>query len=104
MFAARVTDPCIPHCTPFVIAPPGSLNVFINGLPAARLTDKVTPHTMPNPAKPPTPPCIPHLGVVIIKGSATVFINGLPAARMGDTVGPMCTAIQRGSLNVWIGG
>lgn len=99
MFAARVGDPCIPHCTPFVIAPPGSLNVFIEGLPAARLTDKVTPHTMPKGST-----CVPHLGVSIIKGSAQVFINGLPAARMGDAVGPMCTAIQKGAVSVWIGG
>lgn len=102
MFAARVTDPCIPHCTPSVISATGPFNVYINGLPAAKLGDPVSPHLMPNP-KTKKPPCIPHLGVVIIEGSTTVWINGLNAARMGDAVGPMCTSIQSGSPDVWIG-
>jgi Uncharacterized conserved protein len=55
----------------------GSLNVLINGFPAARKGD--------------TFPCAcllpPHVAGFISMGSMTVNINGLPAARMGDVTG-----------------
>lgn len=93
--AARLGDPCIPHCSPMVIAT-GSPNVLINGRPAACLGDSVTPHLMP--AK----KCFPHTSV-ITTGSATVFINGRPAARIGDSL-MMCTAVAGGSVDTFIGG
>jgi len=93
--AARLGDPCIPHCSPFVIMS-GNPTVLINGRPAACLGDAVMPHLQP--AK----KCFPHTAV-ISSGSATVLIGGRPAARIGDSLS-MCTAIAGGSADTLIGG
>lgn len=76
-FAARITDmhtcPMVTGIVPHVggpILPPGSMTVFIGGLPAATLGDMCVCTGPPD---------------VILKGSATVLINNKPAARMGDS-------------------
>ena len=76
-FAARITDmhicPMVTGIVPHVggpILPPGSMTVFIGGLPAATLGDMLVCTGPPD---------------AILKGSATVMINKKPAARMGDT-------------------
>jgi uncharacterized Zn-binding protein involved in type VI secretion len=69
-----------------------SINVLINGRPAARAHVDLAV-------------CSKHSGspLPIAVGSSTVFINGMPAARVGDTIG--CGAvITSGSNDVYIGG
>ena len=72
--AARVIIDTGAHSAP--ILPPGSLNVLIEGFPAARQGDKIICPLVS--ASPPHPPAI------ITGGSTSVFINGIPAARKGD--------------------
>ena len=92
---ARLGDAGVPHCTPYAIAQ-GSLNVFINGRPAARIGDFSTLHKTPGGKT-----CVPHVSV-ISTGSASVFVNGRPVARVGDLLAG-CTAIAQGSVNVFAG-
>lgn len=69
------------------ILPPGSVNVFIEGMPAARMGDLCQ--------------CGPRTDSITI-GSATVFINGMPAARLNDpTSGGV---IISAATTVFIGG
>ena len=74
------------------IVGPGSINVFVNGRPAARAHLDMTmcakhPQTM----------------LPIATGSSTVFINTQPAARVGDTIA--CSAvITAGADAIFIGG
>ena len=95
--AARSTD-TTSHGTP--LAPgPGSVNVFIGGLPAWRAAADF--HACPL-----VTGVVPHVGGVVALGSTTVFINSLPAARQGDMiieVGPPNT-IALGLPTVIIGG
>ena len=58
---------------------PGSINVFIGGMPAWRATSDV--HTCPL-----VTGAVPHVGGVVAVGSATVLINNLSAARQGDVI------------------
>jgi uncharacterized Zn-binding protein involved in type VI secretion len=89
--AARVGDPT-PH--PGVVAPPGVMNVLINGMPAATVATALHICSFPPPAVHPPSPFVP--------GSFTVLIAGSPALRMGDVSG--CGApILTGSPNVVIG-
>jgi uncharacterized Zn-binding protein involved in type VI secretion len=94
--AARLGDPGIPHCGPYVIAT-ASTDVVINGRGAARIGDISTPHLRPGGRS-----CVVHVAP-IITGSSSVFINGRPAARQGDALGA-CTRVALGSFNVNIGG
>lgn len=74
------------------IVGPGSLNVFVNGRPAARAHLDMTMCAKHAPA--PLP---------IATGSSTVYINMMPAARVGDTIA--CSAvITSGSTGIFIGG
>ena len=94
-FAARITDN---HVCPMVtglvphgggpILPPGTVTVFIGGLPAATLGDMLVCAGPPD---------------TIVKGSATVLIGGKPAARMGDTTAHGGTILM-GCVTVNIGG
>lgn len=94
--AARLGDPGVPHCSPYVIAT-ASKDVIINGRGAARLGDLSSPHLKPCGRK-----CCGHVAP-IIRGSSSVFINGKPAARQGDPLGG-CTKVALGSADVVIGG
>jgi uncharacterized Zn-binding protein involved in type VI secretion len=94
-FAARVTDmhvcPMVTGVVPHVggpVLPPGSVTVFIGGLPAATLGDMLTCAGGPD---------------TIIMGSGTVLINGKPAARTGDATAHG-GVIVLGCLTVNIGG
>jgi len=71
-------------------------NVFINGKLAALKDTQLSPHTITNPASPPIPPCIPHLGQKVNIGSTKVFVNGRPLARIGDSadLGQISTGSQ----------
>jgi uncharacterized Zn-binding protein involved in type VI secretion len=97
-FAARVGD-LTSHGTP--LGPgPGSINVFIGGMPAWRAQIDVHACPLVN-------VLVPHVGGTVLMGSASVFINKLPTARQGDAVvegggGP--NAIASGCPNVTIGG
>ena len=68
--------------------PPGSVNVFIGGLPAATFGDMLVCAGGPD---------------TIIAGSSTVLINSKPAARMGDSTAHGGTIVA-GCLTVNIGG
>ena len=92
---ARLGDPGIPHCSPYVIMT-GSTDVLVNGKPAARLGDVSTPHLFPAGIICPT-----HV-VPIVFGSLSVLINGKPAARVGDPLLD-CTVIALGSFDVVTG-
>lgn len=94
--AARQGDAGVVHCSGYTIAQ-GSLNVLINGRPAARVGDPSTRHL-----KPSSTICFPHVAR-ITQGSATVYINGLPAARVGCALAG-CTKVAQGSPDVIIGG
>lgn len=94
-FVARVGDPGVPHCTPYVIAS-GSPNVFVEGKPVARGGDISSVHKMPAGSK-----CVPHTSAIIAR-SKSVFVNGLPIATVGDLM-TTCTAIASGSLTVIVG-
>jgi uncharacterized Zn-binding protein involved in type VI secretion len=98
--ATRIGDADVPHCSPMTRAI-GAPTVFVNGIPWSRQGDKNTEHLKPNPSPP--PPCIPHT-TVIIKGSVTVYPVKINGGRIGDPVGPECTAVAKGSPNVFCGG
>ncbi|AHE69212.1 hypothetical protein M942_04145 [Enterobacter ludwigii] len=96
--AARLGDTGQGHgCFPDTPVTEGSLDISINGLPAARQGDAVALHGCPCPNT-------PH-GMhsrSISAGSSTVSFNGKPAARIGDAIG--CGGmIASGSGNVIIG-
>lgn len=93
--AARLGDPGVPHCSPYVIAT-ASGDVFINGRGAARVGDVSAPHLKPCGTR-----CCGHVAP-IITGSSSVFINGRPAARQGDYLAG-CTLVALGSGDVNIG-
>ncbi|HEX2394253.1 MAG TPA: PAAR domain-containing protein [Bacteroidales bacterium] len=93
--AARITDmhvcPMVSGLVPHVggpVLPPGSVNVFIGGLPAASLGDMLLCAGGPD---------------TIVMGSSTVLINNKPAARIGDSTAHG-GAIIAGCLTVIIGG
>ena len=94
--AARLGDPGIPHCSPYVIGTASS-DVLINGRGAARVGDFAVPHLKPCGVN-----CCVHVPP-IVTGSLSVFINGRPAARQGDYLAG-CTLIALGSGDVNIGG
>jgi uncharacterized Zn-binding protein involved in type VI secretion len=91
---ARLGDPGVPHCSPYVIAN-GSPTVFVNLKPAARLGDISTAHLRPG------NPCRGHVAP-ISSGSPTVFVNLRPLARLGDPLAA-CTFIASGSPTVFAG-
>ena len=125
--AARKTDKCVPHCSPFTVAG-GSVDVFTNNKAAARVGDSVTAHKKPPDgaqgavgqavgigakfAPPPYSFALMAVGFVakkctdhspqIAKGSSSVFINGKPAAFVGSSITD-CTSIAAGSQTVFIG-
>ena len=92
---ARVGDPGIPHCSPYVIMT-GSPDVIVNGKAAATVGSLSTPHLIPAGKF-----CVTHVAPVIL-GSFSVLINGKPAARVGDYLGG-CTVIALGSFDVITG-
>ena len=92
---ARVGDPGIPHCSPYVIMT-GSLDVIVNGRPAATVGSLSTPHLIPAGIL-----CVTHVAPVLT-GSLSVLINGKPAARVGDYLLD-CTVIAFGSFDVITG-
>ena len=123
--AARKSDKCVPHCSPFTIAK-GSPDVFVDNKSASRVGDSVTPHKTPgggagagqaaslasNFAPPPysialavvgglMKKCTDH-GPQIAQGSGSVFINGKPAAYVGSRI-TGCTSVSAGSQTVFIG-
>jgi uncharacterized Zn-binding protein involved in type VI secretion len=123
--AARKTDKCVPHCSPFTVAK-GSADVFTNGKAAARVGDSVTAHKKgggaagaagtaaslgANFAPPPYSialavvgkllKCKPHTPK-IATGSSSVFINGKAAAYVGSSITD-CTSVAAGSQTVFIG-
>ena len=125
--AARKTDKCVPHCSPFTVAV-GSEDVFTDNKAAARVGDSVTAHKKPPDgiqgaaakgasigakfAPPPYSFALMAVGFVakkctdhtpqISKGSSSVFINGKPAAYVGSSITD-CTSIAAGSQTVFIG-
>ena len=62
-----------------------SRRVVICGKDVAVKGDPMDFHTITNPAPPPAPPCIPHIGPVVNAGSAKVKIGGKGLARQGDS-------------------
>jgi len=97
--AARVGD-MTGHGTPLNPGP-GSINVFIGGVPAWRAAVDFHACPLVTPGVPP----IPHVGGVVAVGSATVLINNFPAARQGDMIvetGPP-NSIVMGCPTVMIG-
>ena len=75
----------------------GSLNVFINNLPAARAVAEGNDNAVTCQRHPPSPPQF------VAQGSGTVFINNFPAHR--KTEATTCDAkTSGGSPNVFIGG
>jgi uncharacterized Zn-binding protein involved in type VI secretion len=123
--AARKSDKCVPHCSPFTIAK-GSTSVFVDGKAASRVGDSVTPHKKGGGAagaagtaasigaKFAPPPYSIALAVVgkLVKcsshtpqigtGSSSVFINGKAAAFVGSSI-TGCTSVASGSQTVFIG-
>jgi uncharacterized Zn-binding protein involved in type VI secretion len=123
--AARKTDKCVPHCSPFTVAK-GSPSVFTDGKAAARVGDSVTPHKKgggaagavgtaaglaSNLAPPPYSFAIAVVGKLIKcqdhtpqigTGSSSVFINGKAAAFVGSGI-TGCTSVSAGSQTVFIG-
>ena len=75
--------------------------VLIEGEPAAVVGMQMEPHTITNPAVPPLPICISHIGPVVNAGSATVLVGGKPLARTGDSAD--MGAITGGSSTVLAG-
>jgi len=123
--AARKSDKCVPHCSPFTIAK-GSKDVFTDGKAAARVGDSVTAHKKGGGAAAaagtaaslgssfvPQPygialsvagkllKCKSHTPQ-IAQGSSTVYINGKPAAYVGSSITD-CTSVAAGSQTVFIG-
>lgn len=75
----------------------GSINVFINNIPASFLGSQVSPHGCCG-----EPGCEIHCSSVIITGSSTVFVNNIQSIRMGDSAS--CgDPIISGSPNVFFG-
>ena len=123
--AARKTDKCVPHCSPFTVAK-GSADVFTDGKAAARVGDSVTAHKKGGgaagaagtaaglAAKFAPPPYSFAIAVVgklikckdhtpaIAQGSSSVFINGKAAAYVGSSITD-CTSVAAGSQTVFIG-
>ena len=124
--AARKSDKCVPHCSPFTVAK-GSADVFTDGKAASRVGDTVTSHKTPGGggaaagqaasigakfAPPPYSFALMAVGVVMKKctdhgppiatGSSSVFINGKSAAFVGSSI-TGCTSISAGSQTVFIG-
>jgi len=125
--AARKSDKCVPHCSPFTVAK-GSADVFTDGKAAARVGDSVTAHKKPPGgaqgavgqgasmgakfAPPPYSFALMAVGFVakkctdhtpqIAQGSSSVFINGKPAAFVGSSITD-CTSVSAGSQTVFIG-
>lgn len=93
--ATRIGDADLPHCSGMVRAE-GSQNVFVNNIPWSCMGHVNTPHLLPG------NPCPTH-SAPIAKGSSTVFVNGVGAGRVGDKIAG-CTAVAKGSENVFAGG
>lgn len=93
--ACRIGDADIPHCSPMVRAE-GSKNVFVNKIPWSCMGHVNTPHLLPG------DPCPTHSAPIAV-GSKTVFVNGVGAGRVGDKIAG-CTAVAKGSENVFAGG
>ena len=93
--ATRFGDADLPHCSGMTRAQ-GSENVFVNFIPWSRFGDVNTPHKLPG------NPCPIHVAAIAV-GSKTVFINGRGAGRVGDKIAG-CTAVAKGSENVYAGG
>jgi uncharacterized Zn-binding protein involved in type VI secretion len=90
--ATRIGDADLPHCSGMVRAK-GSFNVFVNGISWSLQSHPNTGHLLPG------NPCPGH-AAPIVAGSPTVWVNGLQVGRIGD---PTCTAVARGSFNVFAG-
>ena len=90
--ATRIGDADLPHCSGMVRAK-GSINVFVNGISWSLQTHPNTGHLLPG------SPCPGH-AAPIAAGAPTVYVNGLQVGRIGD---PTCTAVARGSINVFAG-
>ena len=78
-----------------------SRGVVICGKDVAVVGDPMESHTITNPAPPPAPPCIPHVGAVINAGSAKVLVGMKPIARKGDsadlgTISSGCSTVLAG--------
>ena len=93
--ATRIGDADIPHCSGMVRAQ-GSPNVFVNFIPWSRMGDVNTPHLLPG------NPCPVHVAPIAV-GSPTVIVNGRGGGRVGDAIAG-CTAVAKGSENVFAGG
>ena len=87
MHVCPMVSGVVPHVGGPVL-PPGSMNVFIGGLPAATSGDMLVCAGGPD---------------TIALGSATVLINSKPAARMGDLTAHGGTIVA-GCVTVNIGG
>ena len=123
--AARKSDKCVPHCSPFNIKG-ASTTVFVNNKGASRVGDPVTPHKKgggaagaagtaaslaSNFAPPPYNIALKIVGKLlkckdhtpkIATGSSSVFINGKAAAYVGSSI-TGCTKVAAGSKTVFIG-
>jgi len=123
--AARKSDKCVPHCSPFNIKG-ASTTVFVNNRGASRVGDPVVPHKQGGGAagaagtaasigsKFAPPPYSIAIAVVgkllkcknhaprIGAGSSSVFINGKAAAFVGSSI-TGCTSVAAGSADVFIG-
>jgi len=123
--AARKSDKCVPHCSPFNIKG-ASTTVFVNNRGASRVGDPVVPHKQGGGAagaagtaasigsKFAPPPYSIAIAVVgkllkcknhaprIGAGSSSVFINGKAAAFVGSSI-TGCTSVAAGSKDVFIG-
>lgn len=94
--AARIGDPCVPHCGPSAMAM-CSPNVRVNMLGAVRQGDLNTPHLVPAGKF-----CAIHSAPVTF-GSLTVRVNMRGMAHMWSSLAS-CTFIACGSHNVGVGG
>ena len=123
--AARKSDKCVPHCSPFNIKG-ASTTVFVNNRGASRVGDPVVPHKEGGGAagaagtaasigsKFAPPPYSIAIAVVgkllkcknhapsIGAGSSSVFINGKAAAFVGSSI-TGCTSVAAGSADVFVG-
>lgn len=123
--AARKSDKCVPHCSPFNIKG-ASTSVFIDSRGASRVGDSVVPHKEGGGAAgaagtaaslgssfapPPYSVAIAVVGKLlkcknhapsIATGSSSVFINEKAAAFVGSSI-TGCTSVAAGSTTVFIG-
>lgn len=90
----RIGDMDFTHASPMVRAV-GSPTVFANARPVSRQSDVNTPHLV-------TPKGPVHVSFIAV-GSVTVFANSLGVGRILDLLTPACTAVARGSLDVFAG-